>query len=241
MSEKMHIKILISEKEFEHYNSRKLGCVSELESYAERVVGFISDAVNAEDSRMWGGIWIEDVDTVEALQRQLKEAERMNKSYHKTLSEWRSQQPPCSATCYHHQTHPCENCGLINGYPPKIWQESKLEAERESLYTHDEVKQLTTKLEADLKEAEEKIKRLDRWHDYFSWEREFKIVEDENKRLKKEISERKLQLEAAFKILEEYTPTEKLDEANDKMILLCKGVKEEMGRDLLKKKPLKPK
>ncbi len=74
MSEKIHIKILVSEKEFEHYNSRKPDDIGQLRTYADRVVGFISDAVNAEDSRMWGGIWIEDVDTITALQRKLKEA-----------------------------------------------------------------------------------------------------------------------------------------------------------------------
>lgn len=56
--------------------------------------------------------------------------------------------------------------------------------------------------------------------------------------LQAELEERKKQLESAFEILEEYTPTEKLQEANDKMILLCKGIQEEIGRDLLKNKPL---
>ncbi len=32
-----------------------------------------------------------------------------------------SQSTPCSRTCYHHQTHPCENCGRINGYLPSVW------------------------------------------------------------------------------------------------------------------------
>lgn len=43
--------------------------------------------------------------------------------------ELKSQRPPCSATCYHHQTHPCERCGRINGYLPKVWQ-NKQQAER---------------------------------------------------------------------------------------------------------------
>jgi len=37
------------------------------------------------------------------------------------LKDLQSQRPPCSHTCYHHQTHPCEKCGRINGYLPAIW------------------------------------------------------------------------------------------------------------------------
>jgi len=33
----------------------------------------------------------------------------------------RSQKPPCNKNCYHHQTHPCEDCGRINGYLPSVW------------------------------------------------------------------------------------------------------------------------
>ena len=52
--------------------------------------------------------------------------------------------------------------------------------------------------------------------------------------LQSENKERTKQLEVAFEVLEEYVPTEKMDEANNKMILLCKGIKEEIGRDLQK-------
>lgn len=34
----------------------------------------------------------------------------------------KSQKEPCEYTCYHHQTHPCEKCGRINGYLPSIWK-----------------------------------------------------------------------------------------------------------------------
>ncbi len=34
----------------------------------------------------------------------------------------KSQQQPCSKNCFHHQTHPCEECGRINGYLPSVWQ-----------------------------------------------------------------------------------------------------------------------
>lgn len=41
-------------------------------------------------------------------------------------NKWlKSQQPPCHRTCYHHQTHPCERCGRINGYLPSVWQALK--------------------------------------------------------------------------------------------------------------------
>ena len=59
--------------------------------------------------------------------------------------------------------------------------------------------------------------------------------------LEVELVERKKQVDVAFEILEEYTPTDKLQEANDKMILLVKGITEEIGRALLKKRPLKNK
>ena len=37
----------------------------------------------------------------------------------KELKKLKSQYPPCSPMCYHHQTHPCEKCGRINGYLPR--------------------------------------------------------------------------------------------------------------------------
>ncbi|GAI57398.1 unnamed protein product [marine sediment metagenome] len=59
--------------------------------------------------------------------------------------------------------------------------------------------------------------------------------DEQIKQLQAELDERKKQLEIAFEILEKYTPTEKLQQANDEMILKVKGVREEMGRDLLTK------
>ena len=44
------------------------------------------------------------------------------------------------------------------------------------------------------------------------------------------------QVEAMKEVCEEYIPTEKMDEANDKVILICKGNLEKIGRDLLKYK-----
>lgn len=40
----------------------------------------------------------------------------------------KEQQPPCSSTCYHHQTHPCEQCGKINGYP-LVWKNNQFKAQ----------------------------------------------------------------------------------------------------------------
>ncbi len=37
----------------------------------------------------------------------------------------KSQDMPCSAACFHHQTHPCEHCGRINGYLPSVWEALK--------------------------------------------------------------------------------------------------------------------
>lgn len=34
------------------------------------------------------------------------------------IERLRSQKPPCSNHCYHHQTHPCEKCGRISGFIP---------------------------------------------------------------------------------------------------------------------------
>jgi hypothetical protein len=47
--------------------------------------------------------------------------------------ELKSQRQPCSASCYHHQSHPCEKCGRINGYLPKVWQEKELQAKLETM------------------------------------------------------------------------------------------------------------
>jgi len=55
----------------------------------------------------------------------------------------------------------------------------------------------------------------------------------EIKKLRTELTERGKQVKAAFEIIERYTPVEKLDQANNEMILAAKGITEKMGRDLL--------
>lgn len=42
-----------------------------------------------------------------------------------TLEGLRSQAPPCGPTCYHHQTHPCEDCGRISGYLPVVLKDAE--------------------------------------------------------------------------------------------------------------------
>ena len=44
-----------------------------------------------------------------------------------------SQKPPCSPNCYHHQTHPCEQCGRIGGYLPVVLRDKDVERLREAL------------------------------------------------------------------------------------------------------------
>lgn len=44
------------------------------------------------------------------------------------------------------------------------------------------------------------------------------------------------QIEAYKEVCEKYIPTNKLDEANSEVILICKGTEESMGRDLLRHK-----
>ena len=59
MAEKLLIKILITSKEFEHYNSRLPQNDMELWEYAEKTAEFIRQAINAEDSKMTSGVWLE--------------------------------------------------------------------------------------------------------------------------------------------------------------------------------------
>jgi len=47
-------------------------------------------------------------------------AEAVN--FKKKYEDLASQRGPCSASCYHHHTHPCEGCGRI-GYLPSVWGE----------------------------------------------------------------------------------------------------------------------
>ena len=60
-------------------------------------------------------------------------------------------------------------------------------------------------------------------------------VYDELERLKAENAKLK---EAYSEIFENYIPAEKMDEANDRLILLLED-REQMGRDMLKAHPLK--
>ena len=46
-------------------------------------------------------------------------------------------------------------------------------------------------------------------------------------------------IEALKSVCETYIPTDKMDEANDKVILLCMGNVEEIGRKLIAKQALK--
>ena len=55
----------------------------------------------------------------------LQSAKKRIKELEAEIVDLKSQKPPCSANCYHHQTHPCENCGRINGYLPSVWQALK--------------------------------------------------------------------------------------------------------------------
>ena len=55
----------------------------------------------------------------------LQSAKKRIKELEAEIVDLKSQKPPCSANCYHHQTHPCENCGRINGYLPSVWQAMK--------------------------------------------------------------------------------------------------------------------
>ncbi len=208
MGEKIHIKILISEKEFERYNPRKPEG-SQLQSYAEKVVGFISDAVNAEDSRMWGGIWVEDVDTVAQLQSQLseqlsktKELEAELEWWHSLIDKWhkngvrsnlqevvqsfidRAENAEAERDglkaykrFYEHirecvdKKYSVDNhviCAICHSTFETITQveEQALKdspiADRESLYTHEEVKQLTAKLEAENKRLKTKLGKFEK-------------------------------------------------------------------------------
>lgn len=54
------IKILITEKEFEHYNNRKPKSRMDMFRYAEKVKNFIQNAIDEEDNRMTGGVFIRD-------------------------------------------------------------------------------------------------------------------------------------------------------------------------------------
>ena len=63
------------------------------------------------------------------------------------------------------------------------------------------------------------------------------------KRLSMEVkhltAERDKLKEAYSEIFENYIPAEKMDEANNRLILLLEGDMEQMGRDMLKAHPLK--
>jgi len=101
------------------------------------LVGFVL-GVTVEYQRRPGG----RVEVIEALRREMNAAKfdavvangqlQAAKAGEKVMAavtnelilqneRFKSQQPPCCAECYHHQTHPCEKCGRINGYPPSVW------------------------------------------------------------------------------------------------------------------------
>lgn len=63
----------------------------------------------------------------------LADLEAENKRLMKRLEGLGSQHTPCGPTCFHHITHPCEDCGRIFGYLPAVWEELSGKAERDRL------------------------------------------------------------------------------------------------------------
>ena len=61
----------------------------------------------------------------------------------------------------------------------------------------------------------------------------------ENATLTERIAELEKHVDALKSVCENYIPTERLDQANDEVILLCEGIREEGGRAMLKQHPLK--
>ena len=53
------IKVRITPKEFEHYNGRLPTDDMELHTYCEKVMRFLKVAIDRENNRMTGGVWIE--------------------------------------------------------------------------------------------------------------------------------------------------------------------------------------
>jgi len=64
---------------------------------------------------------------------------------------------------------------------------------------------------------------------------EVKRLEAENKVLQAEVKQLKAHVTALKEVCETYIPTDKLDEANNKVIELSVGITEEIGRKLLSK------
>ena len=56
------IEILITPKQFEHYNSRLPKDDMELRTYAHKTAEFIREAINTENPKMIGGLWIKQYD-----------------------------------------------------------------------------------------------------------------------------------------------------------------------------------
>ena len=52
------IQMLITAKEFENYNERPPENDMELKIYAERVLRFVKDAIDAQEKRMVNAIWM---------------------------------------------------------------------------------------------------------------------------------------------------------------------------------------
>ncbi len=65
MDKQLIIKILVTPKEFENYNSRQPKDDMELWVYAEIKAEFVRQAINTENPKMAGGLWIEWDDKAE--------------------------------------------------------------------------------------------------------------------------------------------------------------------------------
>lgn len=54
------IQILITPKEFEHYNERPPKNDMELKIYAQEVLRFIKEGIDAQDNKMVNAIWMNE-------------------------------------------------------------------------------------------------------------------------------------------------------------------------------------
>lgn len=77
-------------------------------------------------------------------------------------------------------------------------------------------------------------KELDNWQpDYQTIFSLHQQIVEELEREQAKVIEKERHIEALKEVLNEYVPIDKLDEANDKVILLTEGIAEEIGRALL--------
>ena len=82
-----------------------------------------------------------------------------------------------------------------------------------------------------IEQLKAEVKRLDRWHDYFAWEREYKKLEAKNKQLRAELNEQRLARIDAIELVSKYNieidkSKEALNEAYSTTAALEQALKE---------------